>query len=142
MPTIDSIEINSIHFQDPRNIHIDELHQTTKSQAFVCVDMYPTDRKGSCTGPDKQVKYKVDCGAMANIMPLSVFKRLNPSEFDKDGNSISGFNRDMTRLSAYGNRPKEQHAVRLINFIFNKKYFKTRFHIVDVEGHVLLGRHY
>ena len=45
----------------------------------------------------------------------------------------------MTRLSAYGNRPTEQHEVRLINFIFNKKYFKTRLHIVDVEGHVLLG---
>ena len=91
-----------------------------------------------CTGPAKQVKCKVDCGAMANIMPLSVFKRLNPSEFDKDGNSISRFNRDMTRLSAYCNRPIQQHCVRLINIIFNKKYFKTRFHIVDVEGHVLL----
>ena len=63
---------------------------------------------------------------------------LNPSEFDKDGNSISGFNRNMTSLSAYGNRPIQQHGVRLINFIFNKKYFKTRFHIVD-EGHVSLG---
>ena len=76
---------------------------------------------------------------MANIMSLSVFKRLNPSEFDKDGTSISEFNRDMARLSAYGNRPIQQHGVRLINFIFNKKYCKARFHIVDVEGHVLLG---
>ena len=32
-----------------------------------------------------------------------------------------------------------QHGIRLINFICNKKYFKTRFHVVDVEGHVLLG---
>ena len=63
---------------------------------------------------------------------------LNPSQFGKDGNSISGFNRDMTRLSAHGNIPIQQHGVRLINFIFNKKYFKARFHIVDVEGHVLL----
>ena len=93
--------------------------------------MYPTDRKGSCTGTAKQVKCKVDCGAMANIMPLSVFKRLNPSEFDKDGNSIAGFNRDMTRLLAYDNRPIQQHGVGLINFIFNKKYCRTRFHIVD-----------
>ena len=45
----------------------------------------------------------------------------------------------MTRLSAYGNRQIQQHGVRLINFIFNKKYFKTKIHIVDVEGHVLLG---
>ena len=86
-----------------------------------------------------QVKCNVDCGAMANIIPLSIFKMLNPSEFDKDGNSISGFNRDMTRLSAYGNRPIQLHGVGLINVIFNKKYFKTRFHIVDAEGHVLLG---
>ena len=64
---------------------------------------------------------------------------LNLSEFDKDGNSISGFNRYMTRLSAYGNRPIQQHGERLVNFIFNKKHFKTRFHIVDAEGHVLLG---
>ena len=62
--------------------------------------MYPTDMKGICTGPAKQVKCKVDYSAMANIMPLSIFKMLNPSEFDKDGNSLAGFNRDMTRLSA------------------------------------------
>ena len=105
MPAIDSIEINSVLFQESSNIHIDELHQTAKSQAFVYVDMYPTDRKGSCASPAKQVKCNIDCRAMANIMPLHVFKRLNPSEFDKDGNAISGFNRDMTRLSAYGNRP-------------------------------------
>ena len=139
MPTIDSIEISSVLFWDPSNIQIEELHQATKGQAFVHVNMHPTDRKGSCAGPAKQVKYKVDCGTMANIMPLSVFKKLNSSKFDKDGNSISGFNRDMTRLSAYGNKPIQQHGIRLINFIFNKKYFKTIFLIVDVEGHVLLG---
>ena len=71
---IDSVEINSVLFQDPSNIKIDELHQTTKSQAFVDVDMYPTDRKGMCKGPAKQVKYKVDCGAMANFMPLSILQ--------------------------------------------------------------------
>ena len=76
MPTIGSIEINSVLFQDSSNIQLDELHQTTKSQAFVYVDMYPTDRKDSCTGPTKQVKCKVACGAMASIMPLSIFKRL------------------------------------------------------------------
>ena len=74
LKVIDSIEIYPVLFQDPRNIQIDELHQTTKSQAFVYVDMYPTDREGSCTGLANQVKCKVDCGAMANIMPLSVFK--------------------------------------------------------------------
>ena len=37
-----------------------------------------------CTGPAKQVKLRFDCGAMANIVPLSVFKRLNPSEFYKE----------------------------------------------------------
>ena len=105
MPTTDSIEINSVLFQDPSNIQIDELHQIIKSQTFVYVDMYPTDRKGICTGPAKQVKCKVVCGAMANSMPLSIFKMLNPSEFDKDDNSILGFNRDRTRPSAYGNRP-------------------------------------
>ena len=139
LQVIDSIEINSVLFQDPSNIQIDELHHTTKSQGFVYVDMYPTDRQGICTGPAKQVKCKVDCGAMANIMQLSNFKMLSPSEFDKDGNSFSGFNRDMTRLSAYGDKLTQQHGIRLINFIFNTKYFKTRFHIVDVEGYALLG---
>ena len=90
LQVLDSIEINSVLFQDPMNIQIDELHQTTKSQAFVYVDMYPADRKGICTGLAKQVKCKVDFGAMANIMPLSIFKMLNPSEFDKDGYSIQG----------------------------------------------------
>ena len=61
---------------------------------------------------------------MANIMLLSIFKMLNLSEFDMGGNSISGFNMDMTRLSAYGYTPLQQFGVRLINFIFNKKYFK------------------
>ena len=108
-----------------------------KSGIYLCWYV-PNRQKGSCTGPAKEVKYKVDCGAVANIMPLSIFKMLNPSEFDKDGNSISGFNRDMTILSAYGNRPIQQHRVGMINFIFNKKYFKTRFHIVDIEATVLL----
>ena len=48
---MDSIEINSVLFQDSSNTQIGELYQTTKGQAFVYVDMYPTDRKGSCTGP-------------------------------------------------------------------------------------------
>ena len=96
------------------------------------VDMYPTDRKGICTGPAEQVKCKVDCGEIDNIMSLSIIKMLNPSEFDKDGNSISG-------LSAYGNRLIQQHGVKLIKFIFNKKNFKTRFHSVDIEGHAFLG---
>ena len=39
----------------------------------------------------------------------------------------------MTTSSAYGNKPVKQHGVRLINFIFNKKHFKTRFHIVDIN---------
>ena len=127
LPTIDSIEIDSVLFQGSSNIQIDELHQTTKSQAFVYVDMYPTDRKGSHTGPAKQAICKVDHGAMANIMPLSVFKRLNLSEFTKDANSFSGFNRDMTRLSASGNRPIKQHGVRLIKFIFNKSTLRLDF---------------
>ena len=49
LQVIDSIEINAVLFQDPGNIQIDELHQTAKSQAFVYVDMYPTDKKGICT---------------------------------------------------------------------------------------------
>ena len=69
----DSMEMNSVLFQDSSNIQIDELHLTTKSQAFVYIDMYPTDRKGICTSPGGQVKCKVDCGAMANIMPLGIF---------------------------------------------------------------------
>ena len=35
----DSIEINLVLFQDPSNIQIDKLHQTTKNQAFVNVAM-------------------------------------------------------------------------------------------------------
>ena len=30
MPTTDLTEINSVLFQDPSNIQMDELHQTTK----------------------------------------------------------------------------------------------------------------
>ena len=48
---------------------------------------------------------------------------------------FQGLTGDITKLSAYGNRPIQQYGVRLINIIFNKKYF----HIVDVEGCVLLG---
>ena len=51
---------------------------------------YPTDRKSSCTGQAKHIKCKVGCGAMANMMPLSVFERLNLSEFDKDGIPFQG----------------------------------------------------
>ena len=63
--------------------------------------MYPSDDKGKITGRPKSMKSKLDTGAGANIMSLSTYKSINPSDFDKEGNPT-------------GNFPKVKHWIEII----------------------------
>ena len=47
--------------------------------------MYPSDDKGKVTGRPKGMRSKLDTGAGTNIMSLSTYKSINPSDFDKEG---------------------------------------------------------
>ena len=78
-------------------------------------------------------------GAGANVMSLRTYREVNPSEFDGEGNCFSGFKIDMTILKVYIGTTIKQHGVRGINCFQDGNPFRLIFHIVDIEGHTLLG---
>ena len=72
-------------------------------------------------------------------MSLKTYREVNTSEFDGEGNCASGFNNVMTTLKGYTGTTIKQHGVRGINCLLGWKPFRLLFHIVDIEGHTLLG---
>ena len=51
--------------------------------------MFPTNRMGKAMGNKaKGMKCKLDTGAGVNIIPLSIYKYIDLSEFDKQGKLI------------------------------------------------------
>ena len=71
-----------------KHVHVDNVYQKQKSQAFTFINIYPTSLQGKNTGPAKQVKCKIDSGAGANVMSLNDYKKVNPSDFDEMGKSL------------------------------------------------------
>ena len=79
------------------NVEINQvLHAKTWKEAETTILMYPSDDKGKITGRPKGMRSKLDTGAGANIMSLSTYKSINPSEFDRDGNPTGNFQRAST----------------------------------------------
>ena len=74
--------------------------------------MYPSDDKGKITGRPKGIRSKLDTGAGANIMSLSTYKSVNPSDFDKDGNPTGNFQRVSTGLKSFGGRQIQQYGIK------------------------------
>ena len=72
-------------------------------------------------------------------MPISVFRRLCPAVFDFTGKAVEKFDFDWTKLIAYGSATIKQIGVRVIKDIWNNKKWNLIFHIVDVQGLLLLG---
>ena len=63
------------------------LHAKTWKEAETAILMYPSDDNGKITGRPKGIRSKLlDSGASANIMSLSTYKSIDPSDFDKEGN--------------------------------------------------------
>ena len=85
------------------NVEINHiLHAKTWKEAETTILMYPSDDKGKITGRPKGMRSKLDTGAGANIMSLSTYKSINPSDFDKDGNLTGNFQRASTGLKSFG----------------------------------------
>ena len=76
---------------------------------------------------------------MLNIMSLSTYKSINPSDFDKDCNPTGNFQRASTGLKSFGGRQIQQYATKTIKCVWDKKLWLLNYHIVDAEGSILIG---
>ena len=97
-PGTGKLKYNSKH----SNVEINQVWQNkTWKEAETTIMMYPSDDKGTITGRPKGMKSKLDIGTGANIMSLSTYKSINPSDFDKDGNPTGNFQRASTGLKSF-----------------------------------------
>ena len=76
--------------------------------------MYPSDDKGKLTVRLKGMRDKLDTGAGANIMSLSTYKSINPSDVDKEGSPTGNFQRASTVLISFGGRQIQQYGIKTI----------------------------
>ena len=72
-------------------------------------------------------------------MSLDDYKKVNPSEFDKPGNSLAGYSDNRTALKEYGGRTIKQCGVRVISCHCDIFFIKPIFHIVEAKGIIVLG---
>ena len=122
------------------NVEINQVfHAKTWKEAEATILMYPFDDKGKITGRPKGMRSKLDTGAGANIMSLSTYKSINPSDFDKEGNPTGNFQRVSTGLESFGGRQIQHYAIKTIKCVWDKKLWLLNFHIVDAEGPFLIG---
>ena len=85
---------------------IRNAHKTRSHQAFTMVQMFPMKRIGKTTGNNpKGMKYKLDTGAGVNIMSLSIYQYISPSEFDAQGKPFDGHGQYRTTLKDYNGNP-------------------------------------
>ena len=135
-PDTGKLKYNSKH----SNVEINQVLQAkTWKEAETTILMYPSDDKGKITGRPKGMKSKLDTGAGANIMSLSTYKSINPSDFDKEGNPTGNFQRSSTGLKSFGGRQIQQYGIKTIKCAWDKKLCLLNFHIVDAEGPILIG---
>ena len=87
--------------------------------------MCPTNKEGKVTAQPKVFKCKLDSGAGANVMSLKTYREVNPSEFDGQGNCVSGFNNDMTILKGYTGTTIKQHGGQRHQLLLGWKTFQT-----------------
>ena len=87
--------------QPKENLDVHTVHKPKRYQAFFRVSMYPTDTNGKTTGKPRKMKCKLDTGASINVMPLTAYKLINPSEFHKGNKPKGGLGQDRTTLRGY-----------------------------------------
>ena len=87
----------------PRDIQRSTMSTKQRShQAFTRVQMFPMNSMGKAVGnKPKGMKFKLDTGAGVNIMPLSIYQYINPSEFEEQGKPIDGHGQYKTILKDY-----------------------------------------
>ena len=64
----------------------------------------------------KGMKCKLDTGAGVNIMPLSIYQYINPSEFNEQGKPIGGHGQYKNILKDYNGNPIQQYGIRVISW--------------------------
>ena len=100
--------------------------------------MVPEDRKGHKTGPNIEMRCKIDTVASANTMPISVFRRLCTAMLDFTGKALEKFDSDSTTLTVQCGATIKQFRLRVFKSMYNKKKWKCIFHSVDAQGPVLI----
>ena len=140
--------IDSIHVQSEKNTtysaqgcpKVHKAHKTRSQQALTRVLMFATNRMGKVTGnKPKGMKCKLDTGAGVKIMLLSMYKYINPSEFDEQGKSIHGHGQYRSILKDYSGNPIQQYGIWVILGKWNNKYWRFVFHVVEAEVSILSG---
>ena len=135
-PGTGKLKYNSKNF----NVEINQvLHAKTWKEAETTILMYPSNDKGKITGRPKGMRSKLDTGAGANIMSLSTYRSINPSDFDKDGNPTGNFQRPSTGLKSFGGRQIQQYGMKTIKCVWDKKLWLLNFHILDAEGSIVIA---
>ena len=115
------------------------IEERGKEQAYTMVNMMKMEGKKIFQNTDQKVKVKLDSGASLNIMPTSVYRRINPQLFHSNGApQLDKFDKDWTNLVAYGGIIIKQIGVKPVLCKWGKKYYITNFHIVDAENHPVL----
>ena len=80
-----------------------------------------------------------DGGACVNLMPSSVYRRINPQMCDDNGAPLlEKFDKDWANLVAYGVSIIKQIGVKLVACKLGKNNFITNFHMVCAEDHPVL----
>ena len=120
---------------------VHSIEERFKEQAYTIVNMMKIEGKKKFQNTDQRVKATLDGGASVNLMPTSVYRRINPQLFDNNGApQLDKFDKDWTNLVAYGGIIIKQIGVKPVTCKWKKKNFVTNFHMVDAEDHpVLLG---
>ena len=85
------------------------------------------------------MKGKLDTGASVNVMPISTYQHMNPSDFDKKVQPISGYGHERTILKGYSGNHIKQYGIRVILGKWDNQYRRFVFNIVQAKGPVLLG---
>ena len=107
------------------NVEINQvLHAKPWKGAETTIWIYPSDDKGKITGRPKGMRSKLDKDAGANIMSLSTYKSINPSDFDKYGNPTGNFQRASTGLKSFDT------TIWYKNHKWDKKLWLLNFHTV------------
>ena len=98
------------------------------------------NRMGKVAGnKPKGMKCRLDTRAGVNIMHLSIYQYINPSEFDEQGKPIEGHGQYRTILKDYNGNPIQWYGIRVILGKWNNQYWRFVFHIVEAEGPILPG---
>ena len=112
------------------NLDDANIDTVTSGKAFTLLKVKPPRYKNKCN-----LKVKLDTGANANAMPLRTFRQMYGSTKTQDLLTPCS-----TRLTSYsGNNIDSIGVLGMYCRGKNKKWVKTKFHVVDVAGPILLG---